>query len=1271
MSKGRVEKTQSNEQNEPVKSKQRTLFGFFSKIPTPKKESPSSSIPLQKSSASPTAGGTGDAKRIPLQSQENELPIRVPDESSQNTFSPRPYSDPFSSPLSSNIPRSSPKRPLDSYDEGDTPKNVTGKLPRISDHMDNAVHSSPHDNDSDVSLDSPTKNKSQNFELDSSLQSDPQFLPSNKFALSSSTTHEDPEKKPNLQSGGRRAKKPVSYQESDEEDLEDVKGSRSNRRKKVVLDDDDFDEYVEPERENSPSDDESIPAKEEVPEDDLMDEENEDMDADDSNSPLAAPKPVNRSKSSKSMYESYRLGSNLASADLPSPRSASPSKTTASGIINREEKRRLRMEAFKKDNSDRYEWLLDVRDADKNRPGDPNYDPRTLYIPPSAWSSFKPFEKQFWEIKKNLMDTVVFFQKGKFYELYENDAAIGHQIFSLKLTDRVNMKMVGIPEASFDYWASQFVAKGFRIARVDQLETALGKEMKDRQRTQKEEKVVQRGLTQVLTSGTLVDEAMLTSDLSTYCMAIKENIRFDSDEPSFGICFIDTSTGGFQLCEFTDDIHRTKLDTLLTQTRPRELILEKSEVSQKSMKVIKYCVSSAAIWNFIKPSTEFWDKERVIREIISANYFEHGLEGTPKVLSRVLETKELASSAFGALVWYLRQLKMDKDMCSMGNFMEYDTSQHSTSLLMNGQTLKNLEIFSNSFDGGDKGTLFSLLCRCVTPFGKRLFHTWLCHPLRSPVAINARLDVIELIADNPSIRDTIWGFMHKLPDLERLISRVHAGRSKPSDFVRVLEGFQKISLAFQQLQSEFQDIAKGTLLSELIQNAPDMQAELQSWTRAFNWRKASEEGVFVPEPGFEAEYDQSQAYQTELKSELNELLEQYKKQLHCSSLNFKHVGKEVYQVEVPSDVKVPVNWCKMSGTKKANRYYNDDLRKKIRKLLEAEELHLSIMSRMQDKFYARFDGNYEKWLALIKCTASIDCFFSLSQAAAALGEPYCRPEIIDGDKGELIFEELRHPCINATAAATFVPNDVSLGGKTANMVVLTGPNMAGKSTLLRQVCVAVIMAQLGCWVPAKFARLTPMDSIHTRLGANDDIMSARSTFMVELSETKKIIEETGPKSLVILDELGRGTSTHDGHAIAYAVLHHLVSNLGCLGFFSTHYQSLCIDFIKYKQIRLMQMAAAVDEERRRVTFLYKLEDGICPKSYGMNVANMAGLPESVIDAAERKSEEMEATTKSFHKATDDIALVSDFFQLMRINEGKEPSSMANLPLMLDCIAGGN
>jgi len=306
-------------------------------------------------------------------------------------------------------------------------------------------------------------------------------------------------------------------------------------------------------------------------------------------------------------------------------------------------------------------WLVNVKDADGNPPDHPDYDPRTLFIPPNAWSKFSPFEKQYWEIKSKLYDTVVFFKKGKFYELYEDDATIGHQEFDLKLTDRVNMRMVGVPESSLEMWASQFVAKGHKIARVDQRETALGKEMREKGgKATGGESIIRRELACVLTGGTLVEEAMLQDEMSTYCVAIKED---DSTEtPSFGVVFVDTATGSFSLSEFVDDVDLTKFETFVAQIRPKELILEKGGISKRAVRILKNNTAPTTLWNRIKPEKEFWDAETTVREVNSRSYFGEDCDSWPDVL-RKMQSKQLAMSAMGALLYYLQSVCAPFPMC--------------------------------------------------------------------------------------------------------------------------------------------------------------------------------------------------------------------------------------------------------------------------------------------------------------------------------------------------------------------------------------------------------------------------------------------------------------------------------------------------------------------------------------------------------------------------------------------------------------------------------
>ncbi|EMR08607.1 hypothetical protein PNEG_03083 [Pneumocystis murina B123] len=968
---------------------------------------------------------------------------------------------------------------------------------------------------------------------------------------------------------------------------------------------------------------------------------------------------TNKDKKRNIEGKSIEMGKNMVVEDRYLSIDSPDKKLPFTSLFNTQKKS---SEISNHDNEENYKFLLPEyrRDADGNSPSSPNYDERTLYIPPSTYKSFKPFEKQYWDIKSKFMDTLVFFQKGKFYELYQIDADIGHQLFNLKMTDRVGtMRMVGVPEANYEYWASKFIAKGFKIARVDQLESALGKEMRDKISKVKDEKVVRRELVHVLTSGTLVNEGIIASDMSTYCMAIKEEYEINSSVISYGICFVDAAAGNFKITYFKDDLSRTKLYTLITQIKPKELILEKANVTPKTIKLLKNSGINETIWNFIKPGIEFWDEHTTESQFLMNNYFkDNDFNNWPPALKKA-RNYPIAMSSVGGLVWYLKTLKMDKSLCSLGNFEWYDLIQKTSSLILDGQTLKNLEIFSNSHNGGLDGTLIKLLNRCTTPFGKRLFRLWLCHPLRSVNEINERLDVVELLSDL-SIRKFIIDSFKTLPDLERMISRIHAKHCKSKDFIRVLEGFNTIYEILDYLSKNLKQ--DNGLLWKIINDIPNLVDVLNDWQKMFDWKKCKDEDILIPNPGTEKDFDNSQNKIKAIEDELYQMERDYRKQLKSPQITFRDIGKEIYQIEIPKSIEVPSSWVKLSSTKSVNRYWSPELKVKVRQLQEAREAHKTVIKNVQDSFFSKFDENYFQWLKVVKSIAYLDCLTSLSISSMEFAEPSCRPQIIDSEYSILEFDELRHPCIIPSVSSSFIPNNIKLGGSKDDptIALLTGPNMAGKSTLLRQTCIAVILAQLGCWVPARRAVLTPMDSIRSRLGANDNIFGSQSTFMVELSETKRIIEESTSKSLVILDELGRGTSTYDGLAIAYSTLHKLSTYVGCLGFFSTHYHSLVKDFENHPKIAACYMAAHVDEDERKITFLYELRPGVSSKSYGMNVAAMAGIPEEIIKNAEIAAKKFEISSQSTqsnktnYKSCISLASQSDFSWLMKLSISKDP-----------------
>ncbi|KAJ5280770.1 DNA mismatch repair protein msh6 [Penicillium angulare] len=1043
---------------------------------------------------------------------------------------------------------------------------------------------------------------------------------------------------PTMSPSRRAKKKQVTYKESDSEGEDDddaiFRPSRSNGRatkRQKVSSSDSEDDFEAPADEPGYSDEEM---------DDFIV-------ADDSDEDVAPTKPRKRPAT-----KAARKPSNQSPAaprpppsdedldlDLPEgsagtaqkwtfdPENKEPRKERAAETNPKTPSSTRKEKAHVKEPEQRYPWLATPKDIDGNPPGHPDFDPRTIYIPPLAWSKFSPFEKQYWEIKQKFWDTVVFFKKGKFYELYENDATIGHQLFDLKLTDRVNMRMVGVPEMSLSHWANQFVAKGFKIARVDQSESALGKEMRERDAKKggKEDKIIRRELACVLTAGTLVEGSMLQDDMSTYCVAIKEAIV--DDLPVFGISFVDTATGQFFMSEFVDDVDMTKFETFVAQTRPQELLLEKSCVSTKVLRILKNNTGPTTLWNYLKPGKEFWESDITLKELDGAEYFvsqdDENVKAWPETL-RQARGKEFLMSAFGALVQYLRVLKIDKDLITIGNFTWYDPIKKASSLVLDGQTLINMEIFANSYDGGAEGTLFQLLNRCITPFGKRTFKQWICHPLMDARKINARLDAVDALNADPSVRDQFSSQLTKMPDLERLISRVHAGQCKAQDFVRVLEGFEQIEYTMGLLK----DSGAGEgIIGQLISAMPDLDNLLSYWKTAFDRSKAKDNGILVPEPGVEEDFDTSQGHIEQLHKDLDDLLKKARRDLGSSAICYRDNGKEIYQLEVPVKVKnIPKNWDQMSATKQVKRYYFPELRSLIRKLQEAQETHGQIVKEVAGRFHARFDEHYGTWLAAVRIVSQLDCLISLAKASASLGQPSCRPTFVEDERSVLEFEELRHPCI-ASSVEDFIPNDIQLGGKQPNIDLLTGANAAGKSTVLRMTCVAVIMAQIGCYLPCQSARLTPVDRIMSRLGANDNIFAAQSTFFVELSETKKILSEATPRSLVILDELGRGTSSYDGVAVAQAVLHHIATHIGAMGFFATHYHSLAAEFEAHPEIAPKRMAIHVDNAERRVTFLYKLEGGVAEGSFGMHCASMCGISNKVIERAEEAAKQWEHTSR--------------------------------------------
>ncbi|KAG6810732.1 hypothetical protein H0H92_010562 [Tricholoma furcatifolium] len=902
----------------------------------------------------------------------------------------------------------------------------------------------------------------------------------------------------------------------------------------------------------------------------------------------------------------------------PAPKktaAASDAAASSAGLfLTAAERREQGKKDEKKAAESPYSFLEDVKDKEGRRPGEPDYDPRTLHIPKSAWSEFTPFEKQFWEIKQNHYDTVLFFQKGKFLELYEDDARIGHQEFDLKLTSRVKMSMVGVPEMSFNFWAAKFLGKGYKVGRVDQAETALGAEMRmaaDKSQgkvsaDKGKDKIVRRELNKVYTNGTLVDAELLTDEQAGHCVSIYEDEAHEGpDHNKFGICVLDCSTSQFDLSAFVDD---------------------QGNLSVPTTRLLKAILPAACLWTGLRP-VEGFKYDETLQEVRSMYVDEegddnmtdedegHGLPASVPAPIRDMASSQSAIKALGSMIWYLRQLNIDKDILSMKNFNVYDPMKKGQGLTLDGQTLAHIEVLLNN-EGTEEGSLLKLLGRCVTPFGDSFLILLLSHPDVSD--INARLDAVEDLIEHPTFEADFMDLAKGMPDLERIVSRIHAKNCKVRDFLKVLAAFKKLSIGLSRLADTSESFKSKTIFG-LLRSAPDLLPNIKNVEALYVKPSSEKDDELIPREGKDEAYDEVMAEIAGLEEELEGELRKMEKKtgIKLSYWHSAQGNKEIYLVETAANQKgIPDDWTKTSSTKAKARWVVRSLQARVRQLKEARENRNSAIKAFKLRLFAEFDADRSVWLRIIRVFAELDCIFSLAKSSVAIGEPACRPEFVEGDSGLIDFENLRHPTLSLTSSKPFIPNDVKLGGDVGKIVLLTGPNMAGKSTLMRMSATAVIMAQLGMLVPASRARLCPVDAIITRMGAYDNMFSNASTFKVELDECCKILRDATPKSLVILDELGRGTSTYDGMAIAGAVLHQLATHTLPLSFFATHYGSLTDDFAKHPNIRNMHMSTIVDDEKRDLVFLFKLIDGAATSSFGTHVANIAGVPLPVVERAD-------------------------------------------------------
>ncbi|NWR06841.1 MSH6 protein, partial [Paradoxornis webbianus] len=960
---------------------------------------------------------------------------------------------------------------------------------------------------------------------------------------------------------------------------------------------------------------------------------------------------------------------------------------------------------------EKLDWLQEGKrkDAHRRRQGDPDYDPCTLYVPEDYLNKCTPGVRRWWQLKSQNFDAVICYKVGKFYELYHMDAVTGVNELGL-IFMKGTWAHSGFPEIAFGRFSDVLVQKGYKVARVEQTETPEMMEARCKSvgHSGKFDKVMRREICRIITKGTQTYSVMdcdPSENHSKFLLCVKEKCD-SAGTRVYGVCFVDTSVGKFHVGQFPDDRHCSRFRTLVAHYTPVQVLFEKGNLSVDTQKILKGSLVSC-IQEGLTSGSQFWNASKTLKVLLEEGYFkekqnsENGCS-LPSVIKSLTsesdslgltpgENSELALSALGGCVFYLKKCLIDQELLSQANFEEYVPVDIATAkamsssslfaktgqrMVLDGVTLMNLEVLQNGTNGTTEGTLLERIDSCCTPFGKRLLKQWLCAPLCNPKSINDRLDAVEDLLAVPDKMSEVSEHLKKLPDLERLLSKIHSigsplksqnhpdsraifyeelkySKKKIADFLSALEGF-KIMNEIVEFMEEIASDFKSRVLKQLVTRKainpdgrfPDLSAELTRWDTAFDHNHARKTGVITPKAGFDTDYDEALQEIRTIQEDLRKYLDKQRKLLGSKSVQYWGTGKNRYQLEIPESAisrNLPEEYELRSSRKGYKRYWTKEIEKMLAAMVSAEERRDAALKDCMRRLFYNFDKNSKDWQTAVECIAVLDVLMSLAHYSQGGDGPLCRPVILLPMDNAAPFLELRnsrHPCITKTFFGDdFIPNDIVIGIKDegssseASCVLVTGPNMGGKSTLMRQAGLLVVMAQLGCYVPAEACRLTPIDRVFTRLGASDRIMAGESTFFVELSETSSILQHATEHSLVLVDELGRGTATFDGTAIASAVVKELAERIRCRTLFSTHYHSLVEDYSHSGAVRLGHMACMVENEsedpsQETITFLYKFIEGACPKSYGFNAAKLADIPEEVIQKGHRKAKEFEKTTLS-------------------------------------------